>query len=62
MHNDPQTQLDEFSVDTDVFMLLTCLFLMLPQSTTLFRKKTEIIYIQERYMSLGKKRTEALIG
>ena len=35
---------------------------MLPKSTTLYRRKSEKISIQESYMRLGQKRAQTLIG
>lgn len=62
MHKNPHTTLDIFSVDTDVFVLLTGHFPLLPKSTTLLRKKGERISIHESYLRLGPKKAEALIG
>lgn len=62
MHKNPQTTLHIFSVDTDVFVLLTGFFAMLPNSTTLLRSKGERIPIGDSYARLGSKRAEALIG
>jgi len=39
MDKNPQSTLDVFSVDTDVFVLLLGHFPLLPKSTTLLRKK-----------------------
>ena len=61
MHKNPESILDIFSVDTDVFVLLVGNFAKLPKSTTLIRKKGERISIQENYMKLGN-RAESLIG
>lgn len=62
MHKNQQSILDIFSVDTDVFILLTAHFSLIPQSTTLIRRGGERIHIQESYMKLGRKRAEALLG
>ena len=62
MDKNPQSTLDVFSVDTDVFVLLLGHFPLLPKSTTLLRKKGDRISIEESYRRLGPKRTEALIG
>lgn len=62
MHKNPQSILDVFSGDTDVFVLMFGLFHLFPKSNTLLRKKSERIYIHESYMRLGQKREEALIG
>jgi len=62
MHKNPESVLDVFSVDTDVFVLLLGNFLRLPKSTTFIPKKGERISIQENFIKLGEKRTEALIG
>ena len=62
MHKNQQSILDVFSVDTDVFVLLTAHFSLIPQSTTLIRRGGERIRIQESYMKLGRKRAEALLG
>ena len=62
MYKNPNVTLDVFSVDTDVFILLTGHCIKLPRSTTLIRKKGERISIYETYKKLGHKRTEALIG
>ena len=62
MHKNPQSILDVFSVDSDVFVLLLGHFPMLPKSTTLLRQKGERISIEESYVRLGCKRAEALIG
>ena len=61
MYNSQQSILDVFSVDTDVFALLTAHFSLIPPSTTLIRRGGEQIYIQETYMKLGRKRAEALV-
>jgi len=62
MHKNQQSILDVFSVDTDVFVLLTAHFSLIPQSTTLISRGGERIRIQESYMKLGRKRAEALLG
>ena len=62
MDKNPQSTLDVFSVDTDVFVLLLGHFPLLPKSTTLLRKKRDRISIEESSLRLGPKRTEALIG
>ena len=62
MYKNQQSILDIFSVDTDVFALLTAHFSLIPQSTTLIRRGGEQIRIQESYMKLGRKRAEALLG
>ena len=62
MHKNPQSTLDVFSVDTDVFVLLLGHFPSLPKSTTLIRNKHDRISIKNCYHKLGPKRTEALIG
>ncbi|KAJ8046467.1 hypothetical protein HOLleu_05142 [Holothuria leucospilota] len=59
---DPTVKLDIFSVDTDVFILLTGCYPLLPHRTTLMRKQGERLSIWESYQKLGKKRAEALIG
>ena len=48
MHKNPESVLDVFSVDTDVFVLLLGNFLRLPKSTTFIPKKGERISIQGR--------------
>ena len=55
MHKKQQSILDVFSVDTDVFVLLTAHF-------SLIRRGGERIRIQESYMKLGQKRAVALLG
>ena len=62
MHKDPETMLDVFSLDTDVFVLLTGHFQLIPPSTTVVRKLGERISIKESYTKLGPKRSSALIG
>ena len=62
MHKKQQSILDVFSVDTDLFVLLTAHFSLIPQLTTLIRRGGERIRIQESYMKLGWKRAEALLG
>ena len=62
MHKNSNTTLDVFSVDRDVFILLTGHFPFLPKSTTLLRKKKERISIHECYLKLGPNKAEALIG
>ena len=62
MDKNPQSTLDVFSVDTDVFVLLFGQFPLLPKSPTLLRKKGGRISIEESYRRHGPKRTEALIG
>ncbi|KAJ8034055.1 hypothetical protein HOLleu_24474 [Holothuria leucospilota] len=59
---DPTVKLDIFSVDTDLFKLLTGCYPLLPHRTTLKRKQVERLSIWESYQKLGKKRAEALIG
>ncbi|KAG1691508.1 Tyrosine decarboxylase [Nymphon striatum] len=61
MHKDPQSFLDVFSVDTDVFVL-TGHYKLIPKSTTLIRRGSERLSIRERYLQLGQKRADALIG
>jgi len=58
----PQSILDIFSVDTDVYILLLGHFPMLPKSTTLLRKNNKRISVEESYRRLGCKKAEALIG
>ena len=55
MYKNPNATLDVFSVDTDVFVLLTGHCIKLPRSTTLIRKKGERISIYETYKKLGHK-------
>ena len=62
MHKNQQAILDVFSVDTDIFVLLTAHFSLISQSTTLIRRGGERIRIQKSYMKLGRKRAEALLG
>ena len=62
MYKNQQSILDVFSVDTDVFALLTAHFSLIPQSTTLIRRGGGQIRIQESYMKLGRKPAEALLG
>ena len=62
MHKNQQSILDVSSVDTDVFVLLTAHFSLIPQLTTLIRRGGERIRIQESYMKIGQKRAEALLG
>ncbi|KAG1662216.1 hypothetical protein GQR58_021026 [Nymphon striatum] len=62
MHKDPQSFLDVFSVDTDVFVLLTGHYKLIPKSTTLIRRGSERLSIRESYLQLGQKRADALIG
>ena len=50
------------ALSTDVFVLLTAHFSLIPQSTTLIRRGGERIRIQESYMKLGRKRAEAKLG
>ena len=47
MAKNPQSTLDVFSVDTDVFVLLLGHFPLLPKSTTLIRKRSDRISIEE---------------
>ncbi|KAG1650791.1 hypothetical protein GQR58_027738 [Nymphon striatum] len=61
MHKDPQSFLDVFSVDTDVFVL-TGHYKLIPKSTTLIRRGSERLSIRESYLQLGQKRADALIG
>ena len=62
MAKNPQSVLHIFSVDTDVYILLSGHYPMLPKSTTLLRKNNERISIEESCRRLGCKRAEALIG
>lgn len=62
MHKNPDSVLDVFSLDTDVFVLLTGHSHLLPKSTTMIRKKGERIPIYEIHARLGSKRVEAIIG
>ncbi|KAG1652168.1 Organic cation transporter protein [Nymphon striatum] len=62
MHKDPQSFLDVFSVDIDVFVLLTGHYKLIPKSTTLIRRGSERLSIRESYLQLGQKRADALIG
>ena len=59
---DASITLDIFSVDTDVYILLIGNFTRIPKSTTLIRKMSERIRIEEDYLKLGPQRAEALIG
>lgn len=56
MHNNQESILDVFSVDADIFIILTEHFPVIPKYTTLIRRCDERIYIQESYMKLGRKR------
>ncbi len=62
MHKDPQSVLDVFSVDTDVFVLLTGHYPLLPKSTCIVRTKGERIAIYDSFARLGSKRSAAFIG
>ena len=63
IHKNSNTILDVFSVDTDVFILLTGHVSFLPKSTTLLRKRKERICIHACYLKLGlNKAAGALIG
>ncbi|KAG1671597.1 Organic cation transporter protein [Nymphon striatum] len=62
MHKDPQSFLDVFSVDIDVFVLLTGHYKLIPKSTTLIRRGSDRLSIRESYLQLGQKRADALIG
>ena len=61
-HREQETKVDVFSLDTDVFVLLTGSYHQLPPLASLLRKKGDKISIRECYMKLGKKRANALIG
>ena len=61
MHKNSNTILGVFSVDTDVFILLTGHVSSLPKSTSLLRKTKKRICIHECYFKLGpNKAAEAL--
>ncbi len=62
MDKHPESKLDIFSLDTDVFILITGHYHMLPKSTTIIRKRGERLAIHKAYARLGRKRTDALIG
>ncbi|KAG1676988.1 Transient receptor potential-gamma protein [Nymphon striatum] len=55
MHKDPQSFLDVFSVDTDVFVLLTGHYKLIPKSTTLIRRGSERLSICESYSTWAEK-------
>ncbi|KAG1698856.1 hypothetical protein GQR58_005613 [Nymphon striatum] len=55
MHKDPQSFLDVFSVDTDVFVLLTGHYKLIPKSTTLIRRGSERLSIRESYSTWAEK-------
>ncbi|KAG1662606.1 hypothetical protein GQR58_020866 [Nymphon striatum] len=55
MHKDPQSFLDVFSVDTDVFVLLTGHYKSIPKSTTLIRRGSERLSICESYSTWAEK-------
>ena len=61
-HKKPECILDVFSVDTDVFILLTGLFPCLPRSTSIIRKKGERFSVKDSYTKLGNDKADALIG
>ena len=54
--------LDVYSLDTDVFVLLTAFYLKIPFSTTMLRPNEEKLSIRDSYQRLGDQRAEALIG
>ena len=56
MHKDKNAKLYVFSVDTDVLVLLTGTYPLLPPMTCLLRKKGERIPIWESYHKLGRER------
>jgi len=58
MHKDKNAKLDVFSVDTDVLVLLTGTYPLLPPMTCLLRKKGERIPIWESYHKLGREREQ----
>ncbi len=62
MHKHPRAKLDVFSIDTDVFVILTALFDMLLKATTFIRKNNERVSIQDSHVRLGAKHALALIG
>ncbi|KAG1655742.1 hypothetical protein GQR58_024329 [Nymphon striatum] len=55
MHKDPQSFLDVFSVDTDVFVLLTGHYKLISKSTTLIRRGSERLSIRESYSTWAEK-------
>ncbi|KAG1692600.1 hypothetical protein GQR58_007244 [Nymphon striatum] len=55
MHKDPQSFLDVFSVDTDVFVLLTGHYKLIPKCTTLIRRGSEWLSIREYYSTWAEK-------
>ena len=62
MHKDKNAKLDVFSVDTDVLVLLTGTYPLLPPMTCLLRKKGERIPIWESYHKLGRERESRCLG
>lgn len=60
--NDPETILDVYSLDTDVFVLLTAFYPEIPAATTLLRLNDEKLSIPSSYNRIGAKHAKALIG
>ena len=60
--NDPETILDVYSLDTDVFVLLTAFYPEIPAATTLLRLNDEKLSILSSYNRIAAKHAEALIG
>ena len=61
-HKDENAKVDIFSVDTDVFVLLTGNYPLIPPMTCFVRNNTERISIFESYNKLGIKKAKALVG
>ena len=61
-HKAENAKLDIYSVDTDVFVLLTASYPLLPPNTSLVRKNKERISIFESYNKLGNEKAKALLG
>ena len=61
-HKAENAKLDIFSVDTDVFVLLTGNYELLPPMTVFVRNNKERISIFESYSKLGKEKAKALVG
>ena len=60
--NDPETIFDVYSLDTDVFVLLTAFYPEIPAVTTLLRLNNEKLSIPSSNNRIGAKHVEALIG
>lgn len=61
-HKAENAKLDIFSVDTDVFVLLTGNYPLLPPMTSLVRNHMERISIFDSYNKLGNEKAKALVG